>query len=136
MGTFEIVLKRAWLCSSRFVPVGAPIGFSGAFSSVGASVFSAQAFSDGDGLRSSKTSETGLSAKALLTFAFGSWSGIRLPALLSRTALDDRGGVGSQQGYAPTERLVSKPSRSCALLCLDRDHGRTYAFHSCLRRKS
>ena len=29
MGTPEIVVKRAWPCSSRLMPVGAPIGFSG-----------------------------------------------------------------------------------------------------------
>ena len=38
-------------CSSRLMPVGAPIGFSGAFSSVGASVFSAHCFSDSEGWR-------------------------------------------------------------------------------------
>ena len=27
----EIVVKRAWPCSSRLMPVGAPIGFSGRF---------------------------------------------------------------------------------------------------------
>jgi len=43
-GAFEIVLNRAWPCSSRLVPVAAPIGFSGDFSSVGASVFSASPF--------------------------------------------------------------------------------------------
>src|SRR6266576_5155583 len=82
MGTFEIVLKRAWPCSSRLVPVAAPIVFSGDFSRVGASVFSAQAFSWTDGWRPSKTSEIGRSATAgLVTLAFGFFSGIRLPTL-------------------------------------------------------
>src|SRR5438309_3993137 len=56
-----MVVKRACPCSSRLTPLGAPIGFSGAFSRVGASVFSAQAFSDSEGRRPSKTSEIGVS---------------------------------------------------------------------------
>ena len=44
-----MVVKRAWPCSSRLVPVRAPMGFSGAFSSVGARVLSAHSFSDGAG---------------------------------------------------------------------------------------
>ena len=39
MGTPEIVVKRAWPCSSRFTPVGAPIGRSGAFSRLGRQSF-------------------------------------------------------------------------------------------------
>src|SRR5229473_8020771 len=81
MGAFEIVLKRAWPCSSRLVPVGEPIGFSGALSSVGARVFSAQSFSDAAGWRPSKTSEIGLSAATLDKSASGLLSGIHLPTL-------------------------------------------------------
>src|SRR5580658_5759498 len=76
-----MVLKRAWPCSSRLVPVGAPIGFSGALSRVGARVFSAQSFSDADGLRPSNTSETGLSAMILPRSDFGLFSGISFPVL-------------------------------------------------------
>ena len=70
MGRSEIVLKRGWPCSSRLTPVGAPMGFSGDFSSEGASVFSAQFFSDCDGWRFSNTSEIGLSAKDGLDRSF------------------------------------------------------------------
>ena len=59
MGTPEIVVKRAWPCSSRLMPVGEPIGLSGDFSRVGARVFSAQFFSASEGWRSSKTSAIG-----------------------------------------------------------------------------
>src|SRR5260370_28224975 len=74
-----MVLNRAWPWSSRVVPVGALIGFSGALSSVGARVFSAQSFSDAAGWRPSKTSEIGLSAtvlrrSAVHTFALQSHS--------------------------------------------------------------
>ena len=62
MGTFEIVLKRVWPDWSTFTPVGAPMGFSGDFSIVGASVPSAQVLSAAVGCRFSKTSATGLSA--------------------------------------------------------------------------
>src|SRR5580700_665369 len=76
MGTPEIVVKRAFPLASRLVPVGAPIGRSGVFSSVGPSVFSAQSFSLAEGCRPSKTSLTGLSATRVLL------SGMRIPALL------------------------------------------------------
>jgi hypothetical protein len=56
------------------------MGFSGAFSRVGARVFSTQSFSDGAGWRPSKTSEIGLSAAAGL-FRFDFFSGIRVPRL-------------------------------------------------------
>src|SRR6266850_7778225 len=82
MGAFEIVLKRAWPCSSRLVPVAAPIGFSEALSSVGSRVFSAHSFSGAEGCRPSKTSEIGLSATAgFVTLALGFFSVIRLPTL-------------------------------------------------------
>src|ERR1700690_2127395 len=82
MGRSEIVLKRGWPCSSRLMPVGTPMGFSGDFSSDGARVFSAQSFSDCAGWRFSNTSETGLSAKdGLRRFVFDFFSGIRLPTL-------------------------------------------------------
>src|SRR6266496_2246907 len=82
MGTFEIVLKRAWPCSSRLVPVGAPMGFSGALSSVGTKVLSAQSFSDCAGLRLSKTSEIGLSATVCFFISdFSFFSDMRLPML-------------------------------------------------------
>src|SRR5688572_3101199 len=57
-----MVVKRALPFSSRLTPLGAPTGFSGDFSSAGASVFSAQSFSDAEGWRPSKTSCTGDSA--------------------------------------------------------------------------
>src|SRR3979411_1401792 len=50
------------------MPVAAPIGFSGAFSNVLASVVSAQRFSESDGCRPSKTSAIGLSATPLGSF--------------------------------------------------------------------
>src|SRR4051812_35142606 len=82
MGTPEIVVKRAWPCSSRFTPVGAPIGRSGAFSMVGARVFPAHFFSPSEGWRFSKTSAIGLS----VTSGFFS---MRTPVLY----LDDREGT-------------------------------------------
>src|SRR4051794_19882422 len=68
MGTPEILVKRARPLSSRLVPVGAPIGFSGDFSIVGSKVFSAQIFSGSEGWRSSLTSAIGESATALSEF--------------------------------------------------------------------
>ena len=85
---FEIVLKRAWPCSSRLVPVGAPIGFSGALSSVGARVFSAQSFSDAwdDGLQ--RRQKSGFRLTVLRRSAFGLLSGIQFPLC---STFDDRG---------------------------------------------
>src|SRR5215469_10916473 len=57
-----MVVKLALPFSSRFTPVAPPIGFSGFFSSVGASVFSAHCFSDSEGCRPSKISWIGDSA--------------------------------------------------------------------------
>src|SRR5208283_5590554 len=98
-----MVLKRAWPCSSRLVPVGAPIGFSGDFSSVGASVFSAHSFSDDAGWRSSKTSEIGVSATVLDTSILGLFPDIRLPTNNS----DDRGAIIGPQSGA-TDRAVGR----------------------------
>src|ERR1039458_7722034 len=106
MGTFEMVLKRARPCSSRLVPVGAPIGFSGALSSVGASVFSAQFSSDALGWRPSKTSEIGLSAMVLDTLAFGLFSGIPFPASFLTLALMIEERPPCCKMARPTERLV------------------------------
>jgi hypothetical protein len=44
-----MVVNCAWPLSSRLMPLAAPIGFSGDFSSVLASVVSAQRFSDSAG---------------------------------------------------------------------------------------
>src|SRR5260370_181286 len=101
-----MVLKRAWPCSSRLVPVGALIGFSGALSSVGARVFSAQSFSDAAGWRPSKTSEIGLSATVLRRSAFGLFSGIQFPTSVPATTLmieEDR-----QAAKCATDRVVGE----------------------------
>src|ERR1700728_1570974 len=102
MGTPEIVVKRARPCSSTLMPVGAPMGCSGAFSMVGASVFSAQFFSAAEGWRFSKTSATGLSATCGLDGFFC----IRTPVL----CCDDREGrVYGQDGELPgNDRSVRK----------------------------
>src|ERR1700685_917223 len=89
-GTPEMVVKRSWPCASRFTPVGAPMGRSGDFSSVGASVFSAHCFSDSEGWRFSKTSAIGLSALC----AFGGFFGMQTPVL----CFDDREARASEQG--------------------------------------
>ena len=70
------MVKRAWPCSSRLIPVFAPIGFSGAFSRVGRRVFSAHSFSPGEGWRPSNTSAIGFSATGGLE---GFLSGIGTP---------------------------------------------------------
>ena len=44
-----MLVKRALPFLSRFVPVGAPIGFSGDFSIAGSNVFSAQIVSESEG---------------------------------------------------------------------------------------
>src|SRR5271166_2440500 len=94
MGTPEIVVKRAWPCSSRLVPVGAPMGRSGDFSSVGASVFSAQFFSASEGWRFSKMSATGLSATDGCFNCEDGFFSMRTPV----NSFDDRGGDASGQG--------------------------------------
>src|SRR3984957_836125 len=89
MGTPEILVKRGCPCSSRFTPVGAPIGRSGALSSVGASVFSAQFFSAAEGSRLSNTSAMGLSA----TCGLDGWDGffsMRTQSSLLRCNFDHR----------------------------------------------
>src|ERR1035438_9970221 len=90
MGTPETVVKRACPCSSTFMPVGAPIGRSGAFSRVGASVFSAQFFSASEERRFSKTSATGFSATCGLDCFFS----IRTPVF----CCDDREASATGQG--------------------------------------
>src|SRR5436190_109013 len=100
MGTPEIVVKRAWPCSSRFTPVGAPIGRSGAFSRLGARVFSAHFFSASEGWRFSNTSAMGVSA----TCGFLS---MRSPVLY----LDDREGTAvGASGSADRSVRKSDPS--------------------------
>src|SRR3954469_25392405 len=100
MGTPEIVVKRAWPCSSRFTPVGAPIGRSGAFPRLGARVFSAHFFSASEGWRLSNTSATGLSA----TCGFLS---MRSPVLY----LDDREGTAVGASCS-ADRSVGKSDSS------------------------
>src|ERR1700683_5632728 len=80
MGTPEMVVNRAWQCSSTLTPVGAPIGRSGDFSIAGASVFSVQSFSAAEGWRFLKTSAIGLSATCGLGDLF---SGIVIPVFSS-----------------------------------------------------
>src|ERR1700722_17657785 len=84
-----MVVKRAWPCSSRFVPVGAPIGRSGDFSTVGDSFFLAQLFSASEGCRFSKTSAIGLSATCSLGFLT-----MRTPVF----CFDDREVTAQEQG--------------------------------------
>src|SRR6476469_4344803 len=98
-----MVVKRAWPCSSRLTPVGAPIGFSGAFSRVGRRVFSAHSFSPGEGRRPSNTSAIGLSAACGLE---GFFSGMGTPP-----ASDDRRGQYGGQGT--TENRVGTAALSC-----------------------
>src|SRR5271165_767774 len=100
MGTPEIVVKRAWPCSSRLVPVGAPIGRSGDFSSVGASVFSAQFFSASEGWRFSKTSATGLSAIC----GFNGFFSMRTPV----SYIDHRGVDAGEQGDQAVVRTTGR----------------------------
>src|SRR3984957_15901439 len=90
MGTPETVVKRACPSSSIFMPVGAPIGRSGAFSRVGARVFSAQLFSPSEERRFSKTSATGFSAICGLDCFFS----IRTPVF----CCDDREASATGQG--------------------------------------
>src|SRR4029077_10958337 len=96
MGTPEIVVKRACPCSSRFTPLGAPIGRSGDFSTVGASVFSAHFFSAPEGLRFSKTSASGFSATCGRFDDCDGFLCMRTPMLY----FDDREGPRIGQGYA------------------------------------
>src|ERR1700730_5252884 len=106
MGKPEIVVKRAWPCSSRFTPVGAPIGRSGFFSSVGASVFSAQFFSTSEGWRFSKTSAIGFSATCGWSEGRDGFFGMRTPVLY----FDDREGGAREQDEAPScKRPVGLP---------------------------
>src|SRR5258708_16102449 len=93
MGTPEMVVKRARPCSSRLMPVGAPIGFSGAFSRVGAKVFSAHAISATERWRPSKTSAIGLST----TWGFDDF----FPDMLKQPqSFDDMGTAADGQHYS------------------------------------
>src|SRR5258708_1531584 len=104
-GTPEIVVKRACPCSSRFTPVDAPIGRSGDFSSVGASVFSGHSFSTSEGRRSSKMSLMGLSATCGLDRFF---SGMMTPVFCS----DDREPATRwARSYSVLERPVGQKLR-------------------------
>src|SRR5713101_7822353 len=94
-----MVVKRAWPCSSRLMPVGAPIGFSGAFSRVGAKVFSAHAFSATEGWRPSKTSAIGLSA----TWGFDDF----FPDMLKQPqSFDDMGTAADGQPFHRARRCA------------------------------
>src|SRR5580692_10203745 len=105
MGTLEIVEKRACPFSSRFVPVGAPIGRSGAFSSVGANVFSAHCFSVGEGWRLSKTSAIGVSTTCSLEDF--------LSAMNTPSSFDDRRvGRCPQRGRRGQIRLYRRLARN------------------------
>src|SRR6266852_3813794 len=109
MGTPEIVVKRAFPCSSRFTPVGAPIGRSGDFSSVGASVFSAQFFSPSEGWRFSKTSAIGVSA----TCGFdGFFSGMLAPVFYCDDREVNAGGQGTVCGEIRLVGLSRRPFAS------------------------
>src|ERR1700688_4825615 len=110
-GTAEIVVKRARPCSSRLTPAAAPIGFSGDFSSVGASVSSAHFFSCAEGRRLSKTSVTGLSASCGLD---GFFSGMMTPVFYC----DDRERRTRGQGVLlGSERPVGHELPIIALAC-------------------
>src|SRR5580704_7159501 len=110
-GTPEIVVKRACPCSSRFTPVGAPIGCSGDFSIVGASVCSAQLFSVAEGWRFSKTSAMGLSATCGLD---GFFSGMMTPTY----CCDDREACPTEQGgMHPVERPVGQQKTASSQEC-------------------
>src|SRR5215813_4837650 len=76
MGTPLTVVNRALACSSTFTPLASPMGRSGAFSRVLASVVSAQRFSDSAGCRPSNTSAMGFSATPLCSSFFLVWSAI------------------------------------------------------------
>src|ERR1035438_2410112 len=109
IGTPEIVVKRACPCSSRFTPVGAPIGRSGDFSSVGASVFSAHFFSPSAGWRSSNTSAIGLSA----TCGFTGFFSMRTPVF----CLDNREVSAEEQGGNRSEEHTSELQSLRHLVC-------------------
>src|SRR5215469_17300519 len=88
MGTPLTVVNRALACSSTFTPLASPMGRSGAFSRVLASVVSAQRFSDSAGRRPSKTSALGFSATPLGSCPFLIWSAIGELSRPSASALD------------------------------------------------
>src|SRR5579864_9050046 len=98
MGNPEMVVKRARRCSSRFTPVGAPMGFSAPFSSDGKRVFSAHFFSESEGWRFSVISEIGFS-EIEETF-FPDFSDIS-------NYFDDRSAACDEQERRKTARSVS-----------------------------
>src|ERR1700732_1734197 len=116
-----MVVKRARPCSSRLTPVGAPIGFSGVFSSVGARVFSAQAFSAREGRRPSKTSAMGFSTTCGLKGFF--------PGMLCNlNPFDDMKTVahGQHHGECLSDRLVGQPATGFVVLVPGRSPLRLY----------
>src|SRR3954453_21033760 len=90
MGTAGMVLKRPLPCSSRVVPGGAPLGFSGVFSRIGASVRSAHCCSEVEGWRPSTTSliaesamaDSGAEGRALLSELLGAISANYSPLII------------------------------------------------------
>src|SRR5579872_5364283 len=134
MGAPEIVVKRAWACSSRFTPVGAPIGRSGDFSSVGASVFSAHVFSAAFGWRLSKTSAIGLSATCGFS---GFFSMLAFP--INALFLDDREVSAWEQGVRHhNDRSVCTHTFSVAVILSEVGSSRMRTSHAvegslCLR---
>src|SRR5215471_6451007 len=93
-----MVENRARPCSSQLTPLGAPIGFSGDFSSVGSSVRSAHFFSASAGCRSRETSVIGLSGSGA----------VFLSAIFT---VDDRRG-GKRWAREGSDRLVGPFTRS------------------------
>src|SRR6185312_3698100 len=73
-----MVVKRAFPFWSRLTPDAEPMGRSGPFTSAGASVVSAQFFSEGEGLRSAKMSWIGLSARLTLMFVLSGAISLRV----------------------------------------------------------
>ena len=113
MGTPEMVVKRAWPCSSTLTPVGAPMGRSGDFSSVGANVFSAHFFSAAEGWRFSKTSTMGL---------FGYW----------RLLFHENPGV-SMIGKCGLRGKARERPVGCVEFCIGGDSGRDPSTAGLLR---
>src|SRR5437764_13441704 len=123
MGTPEIVVNCARLCSSRFTPVGAPIGFSGAFSREGRSVFSAQRFSESDGWRLSVTSEIGLSETVGRFFS-------AISTLMIGDAL-----MAGKQGKRPLGRQSQRPNHEGHPSCLEPFARAPTLSHTSTKRK-
>src|ERR1700726_1367467 len=116
-----MVVKRARPCSSRLMPVGAPIGFSGAFARVGARVFSAHFFSATLGWRFSKTSASGLSTTSGLEDFFCS-----MPT--PPQSFDDMGTSGPGQADTPplSDRWVGQLGGRSVFLLRESSHALAY----------